>query len=148
MAPATSTLWQAAGRALLRLEERPGPLETPCWVWTGAIGGRGYGYIHAAGKIVLVHRLLYAVFVSEPDPAKHVHHRCEVTACANPAHLEELTPAAHVLLGGNIAAVNARKTHCLKGHRFTKENTLIKRTGERRCRRCHREGERARREAA
>ena len=34
--------------------------------------------------------------------------------------------------------VNARKTHCKNGHKFTEENTYIRSDGSRRCRTCHR----------
>jgi hypothetical protein len=36
-------------------------------------------------------------------------------------------------------------THCVNGHEYTPENTLVKREGGRRCRKCHRDYERERR---
>ena len=36
-----------------------------------------------------------------------------------------------------IAAVNAAKTHCVKGHEFTLQNTYRKKNGTRDCRRCN-----------
>lgn len=33
---------------------------------------------------------------------------------------------------------NALKTHCVKGHAFTRENTIYRKDGSRACRVCHR----------
>jgi HNH endonuclease len=91
----------AAGRVLLRLEETPGPLETPCWIWPGArSGGNGYGYVRiggkGGGKIVPVHALVFRVLTGRaPRRDQHVHHRCEVPLCANPDHLEAVTRRQH-----------------------------------------------------
>ncbi len=39
----------------------------------------------------------------------------------------------------STSEANAIKTHCIHGHEFTHENTLIKRDGKRSCRTCNRE---------
>ena len=36
----------------------------------------------------------------------------------------------------NFSAINARKTECIRGHPFDKENTYIRPDGERNCRLC------------
>lgn len=41
-----------------------------------------------------------------------------------------------------------RATHCLRGHEFTAENTIIKTNGTRACRECRRAHDRGRRDAA
>ena len=56
----------------------------------------------------------------------------------NVNHLEIVTQQENVLRGIGLAAVNARKTHCLKGHKFTKDNTCSG-MGNRACRTCGRE---------
>jgi hypothetical protein len=35
------------------------------------------------------------------------------------------------------AGHNASKTECVRGHPFTEENTIVRPSGRRRCRRCH-----------
>lgn len=42
----------------------------------------------------------------------------------------------------------ANQTHCIHGHEFTSENTIIKPNGTRQCRQCRRERDRGRRDAA
>lgn len=51
--------------------------------------------------------------------------------------VEPLSPSAS-------ATHNGRKTHCLRGHRFTLENTYVTRDGRRRCRACGRDHDRRR----
>jgi hypothetical protein len=134
----------AVGRALCRLVVAPGPLETPCWLWPLA-ARRGYGQMRAGAHVVQVHRLVYRVLVGEPPAGAHLHHLCEVPLCANPEHLVPLAVSDHVRVSPGPFGDRARKTHCDSGHEFTPENTAITSRGTRRCRACHREGERARR---
>ena len=47
----------------------------------------------------------------------------------------ELSPRRPV----GVTAINAAKTHCIHGHEFSKENTLVLKNGNRQCRMCHRE---------
>jgi hypothetical protein len=55
----------------------------------------------------------------------------------NPEHLEVVTCRENVLRGNGHAAVNARKTHCNRGHELTGSNLLIDvGTRKRRCREC------------
>lgn len=62
---------------------------------------------------------------------------CPHRACVNPAHLRVVTHAVNTLTGNGFAAANARKTHCIRGHEFTTENTLPRRGRYgRRCRTC------------
>lgn len=88
----------AAERVLVRLEEAPGPLRTPCWLWQGARSGSGYGYVRVGGRAGIaepVHVVVYRALVRRPGRGKVVHHRCETPLCANPGHLEELTRLQH-----------------------------------------------------
>lgn len=39
----------------------------------------------------------------------------------------------------SVSDINRAKTHCPKGHPYTKENTIHLRSGRRRCKVCHRE---------
>lgn len=109
-----------------------------CWLWQRGIASTGYGKFHftrANGDIDGgAHRASYEMFVGPIPSGFHVHHRCEVPACVNPAHLEALSGGEHSRLH------NARQTHCKRGHEFTPENTYYapKRPNDRHCRECGR----------
>jgi len=89
--PQPPPLWELLRRVT------PGP--GGCWIWTGAIDGKGYGNVgrmnHGARKNWIVHRLVYELAVG-PIPAGHdVHHVCEVKRCIFPKHLEPVTRREH-----------------------------------------------------
>ena len=112
-----------------------------CWPWLASKQSAGYGQI-AVGRghaPLLAHRVAYELVVG-PIPAgltiDHVKARgCTRKDCVNPAHLEPVTQRENVLRSDNACAVNARKTHCHRGHEFTVENTTL-RGGTRACRIC------------
>jgi hypothetical protein len=45
--------------------------------------------------------------------------------------------------GRHIGAISAAKTHCLRGHARTPENTYVDALGSRHCRPCRRKGKAA-----
>jgi hypothetical protein len=58
----------------------------------------------------------------------------------NPAHLEPVTNAENVLRGVSPTALNARKTHCIRGHALEGDNVMrYGRMTGRHCRACHSE---------
>jgi hypothetical protein len=109
-----------------------------CWLWTGERINGGYGRIYHRGKRYVAHQLAYLLFVGDYDRTLQLDHLCMVTRCIRPAHLEPVDGRTNTLRGGSIGAVNARLTHCRRGHEFTEENTRIYR-GRRYCRACGRE---------
>lgn len=124
--------------------------ETPCWIWQLAIRDNGYGAAHVPGEFrqMTAHRFMYVERFGPISDDLVVDHLCRVRSCVNPDHLEAVTQRENVMRGVGLCAVNARKTHCLRGHEFTELNTRIDpTTGKRRCRACAR-GERARRRVA
>jgi hypothetical protein len=64
---------------------RPGDLG-PCWPWTGANNGVGYGNVRVGYLKELSHRLSW--LISHGDPRNlWVLHRCDNPRCCNPDHL-------------------------------------------------------------
>jgi hypothetical protein len=109
----------------------------PCWVW-GAALERGYGAFGIGKRKVVAHRFAYELLVGAIPRSLTLDHLCRVRCCVNPAHLEPVTSVENVRRGESVSALNAVKTHCLRGHEFTVENTRIEPGGRRRCRACHR----------
>jgi len=87
---------------------------------------------------------MYEHFVGPIPDGFHIDHLCRNRACANPAHLEAVPPRVNILRGVGMSAIHARQTHCVNGHPFDAENTLILPDGERCCRTCNRERQRQR----
>ena len=86
-----------------------------CWIWTGTIVNR-YGHVTRDYKIHLVHRYAYTALVGPIPPGLHLDHLCRVTLCVNPTHLEPVSPLENTLRSDALSALNARKSHCLRGH--------------------------------
>jgi len=109
---------------------------TDCWQWIGTILSCGYGQFSlSGGKRIVAHH-----WFGKPSEGYESHHKCENKSCVNPFHIIELTKPDHRRLGPGICGRNYRKTHCLRGHAFSKENThfhLAK--NERVCRICSKE---------
>ena len=100
-----------------------------CWEWTSSTNESGYGIFsdYEFGQ-VFAHRLALHI-VGRPVPMdKVVDHLCRNRSCVNPSHLAIVTTSTNILRGEGSGAKNARKTHCIHGHEFTKENTYIGKT--------------------
>lgn len=113
-----------------------------CWEWIGPIGGRGYGILTINGRQLKAHRVSFEVSVVPVPAGLHLHHLCGNRRCVRPSHLQIITPADHVLIGGSFSAQNARKTHCYRGHPLSGPNLRIGPKGQRICRVCRTESSR------
>lgn len=108
-----------------------------CWIWMQALDISGYGVAWDGQKNHKAHRLAYEVFRGSIPENMQLDHVCQLRSCANPWHMEPVTPAVNTMRSNGPAAINARKTHCKRGHEFTKSNTHIDRKGKRVCRSCY-----------
>lgn len=131
---------------------RPGE----CWPWTGGSSSNGYGYVSRGRRRskVLAHRVAFTLANGPIPPGRQLDHTCHTAAalagecdggdscphrlCANPGHLEAVTPRINTLRGLSPAAAHAAQTECIHNHPFTDENTYVAPDGKRSCRTCAR----------
>jgi hypothetical protein len=106
--------------------------EDDCWLWQKTIQWNGYGMMWFAGKTYAAHKFAYRQFIGEIGEGLVVDHLCRRRHCANPNHLEAVTPRENIMRGNGVAAMNAAKTHCTKGHPYSHINGQ----GRRVCRIC------------
>lgn len=117
---------------------------TGCWLWTGDTFRTGYGRFRADHGRVRAHRYSYVAHGGTLAPNMVLDHLCRTPACVNPEHLEQVPPRINVLRGTSPAARRAKQTHCKSGHLFDEQNTYVRASGWRRCRRCHATSEKRR----
>jgi hypothetical protein len=109
-----------------------------CWEWVGHRNRQGYGKFWAYRKCREAHRWSYEHFVGPIPRGLTLDHLCRNPGCVNPSHLEPVTAKENSLRGHNPFADNARKTHCVHGHKLSGKNlkTPPSRAGIRLCRKC------------
>lgn len=108
-----------------------------CWVSTYSQRPDGYALMQIGKrKHCRVHRVAYEI-INGPIPEPLVpDHLCRIPACWRPSHIEPVTVRENCLRSPTSPfAINARKTHCPKGHALAGENLYL-RPGRRRCRTC------------
>lgn len=114
--------------------------ESECWNWKGSICS-GYGRFYVKlDKLrhVQAHRVMWWLEHGKL-PKEALDHLCENKRCVNVRHLQDVTSSANVMRGKSAPALNARKTHCLRGHEFTPENTYLYPDDSRGCMECRRQ---------
>lgn len=121
----------------------PAPADV-CWLWLGASNTRGYGNFgvsvqvdgSASWRTYLAHRVAYEITYGPVPVGKDLDHLCCDRSCVNPDHLEPVTFLAN-MRRRYAETPDERETHCLHGHEYTFENTLVlSTTGQRKCRAC------------
>lgn len=129
---------------LARIMSRVHVDERGCWVSSYAKTGNGYCSIKVDGRLLRVHRLTFELLRSPIPEGLQLDHLCRRRDCCNPEHLEPVTPRENVLRGEGVCAVNARKTHCPRGHAYTPGNLAAYPPHGRACLTCKRDRERER----
>lgn len=111
-----------------------------CWLWSSRTkNADGYGrftvrqYPHTWQ--LPSHRVSWKLLRGDIPEGLVLDHICRVHLCVNPEHLRVVTDHENLLAGIAPAAINARKTHCKRGHPFDEENTRRDAKG-RHCRTC------------
>ncbi len=113
----------------------------PCWLWTAAHCGNGYGLFRCDGTLQIAHKWAWeAEHGPVPDGKELDHFACDRRICCNPAHVRPVTHQENMARG-----LYASRTHCPQGHPYDLANTCITARGTRSCRACKREKARERR---
>lgn len=89
---AVGTRWKDPLPRFLARADKNGP--GGCWVWNGcrSTGNKnragGYGKMRINGRMTTMHKWAYQHFVGPVPDGKVVMHKCDVTYCVNPEHLQ------------------------------------------------------------
>ena len=132
--------------ALNRLQTRVNiDPRTNCVNWTGALRA-GYAALNVDGHLYSGHRIIAVLFGLMPgDSPLYIDHTCMNKRCINPEHLNAVTHAENNKRAWErgeyqttgFALKNKNKTHCLRGHEYTPENTYTgPNAATRSCRTC------------
>lgn len=118
---------------------RKNGLTTPCRIFCGKTRD-GYGVVCINHKKnVGVHKYLWEQLHGPVEKGRVLDHQCMNRACCNPGHLRVVTRRVNNLENSrSVSAINAAKTHCVRGHLLNATNTWVSAKGARRCRVCKR----------
>lgn len=127
---------------LERFESKVDRSERPsgCHIWIGSVDGPGYGKFYVEGQYVGAHRWILGYLRGAPlGPREIACHHCDNPPCVNPKHLYVGSLVQNVQdairRGRNPAVI--KRSHCIRGHEFSTENTYLRPgNGKRACRTC------------
>jgi hypothetical protein len=126
-----------------RFEEKiiPEP-NSGCWLWLGALDGKGYGQAKIIGtrRQAQVHRTVYELAFGPIGAGLVLDHKCRIRCCCNPDHLDPVTHQINILRGTAPTARHAAKLFCDNGHSLH-DAYLV--SGARKCRACRKKADAA-----
>ncbi|WP_189389045.1 HNH endonuclease signature motif containing protein [Streptomyces sp. SDr-06] len=103
--------------------------DSDCLVWTGPLDKDGYGFFYLRRKNRRAHRVAWYDMHGEIPEGMVINHVCRNRACVNAQHLQVVTIRENVLKdSAAVSAINARKTHCKRGHPFDR---VYRKSGDR-----------------
>lgn len=127
--------WKLTREPMERFIDSIEVLSNGCWQWTRSLGVYGYGIFGIRQTVFPAHRFSYLVYKGEIPDKLVLDHLCRNKGCVNPDHLEAVTDRVNVVERGfGPTAINAKKTHCIRGHLFTGHDNR----GRRICAKCMR----------
>lgn len=116
-----------------------------CWLWKSALHHSGYGLFGMDGRMQTASRVAYKLLVGPIPPDMCVLHACDNPRCVKPSHLflgTQLENMRDMTTKGRNH--ETKKTHCPRGHAYTKLNTYLSPSKKgRTCRECGRIAQRA-----
>lgn len=83
-----------------------------CWIWTGPMDAKGYGFVGFKGKDRRAHRVSYETFIGPIPTGLVICHECDTPSCINPNHLRADT------MKGNMADRDSRGRRDVKGEQI------------------------------
>jgi hypothetical protein len=119
------------------------------WIWQGAANQKTHhGLVTVNGHLRYLHRFIFCLVheLSYHDDFYACHKQeCSRPRCWNPDHIYKGNNSTNVNDMVELKThVEARKTHCPRGHEYDKENTRIAFNGKRICLACRRQRDRNR----
>lgn len=111
-----------------------------CWEWIGCKNNiNGYGTFWLQKSMMSAHRAAF-LFTGHCLPKDLVvDHKCKNKICVNPDHLRAVTNRINSIENSvGPTAINAAKTHCIRGHELVGDNLSgpTKDGRRRRCKAC------------